>query len=391
MKLAFIADAHLGFMQYGIERRKRDFERVFQETIRDILSNGISTMICAGDILESNRPDPASVLCLQQLNDYLIQGTAVMYVTSGNHELTRPHWIEVLNNSHPNFGFKLLDYKTVEPYPDNPTQGAIKIHGIPYMSREEILKYPFPDADILVGHMDVQEISGAPKDLVIQAIELPLKYRLIVVGHIHARKTVMHPGNPGCAIISPGSTELHSESEDENKFWLEYDTESNVLTEHLITTTRKVLRVDLIPFQHQENAIESKISGLQWDINHSPKCLEPGREPMIFVRYPMSMAEVIPKFRAAFDPDKYVLRFRPIGSEAVGAAVTPDQETSAEMSVRDILTTMIPVDSDLFPLAEKLIDPETDATQLIERFLEQRLQAIQAKSSSVVIPASEAS
>jgi DNA repair exonuclease SbcCD nuclease subunit len=97
MKLAHLADVHLGFRQYhrltphGINQREADVAAAFRQTIEDIIRAAPDVVIIAGDLFNSVRPTNPAILhsfgLLSNLRSSL-PATPVVLV-AGNHDTPR--------------------------------------------------------------------------------------------------------------------------------------------------------------------------------------------------------------------------------------------------------------------------------------------------------------
>src|SRR4051812_45419336 len=151
MKFGWISDTHLDTIQYGMERRRSDFMYAFNWAIDDMLANQILVIVHSGDLINSNRPSPATMKLMQVVNKKLRRANAVMYVVSGNHDRTTPHWVETLENADYDFGIQLLDFKrVVHQHPDNPD--GVSFYGVPGMSPQQFKEHKFEPATVLIMH-----------------------------------------------------------------------------------------------------------------------------------------------------------------------------------------------------------------------------------------------
>jgi DNA repair protein SbcD/Mre11 len=97
VKLAHIADPHLGIRQYhrqtaaGINQREADIARAFRSAIEGVIAASPDVVIIAGDLFHSVRPTNAAIVFafrqLQQLRDAL-PGVPVVLI-AGNHDTPR--------------------------------------------------------------------------------------------------------------------------------------------------------------------------------------------------------------------------------------------------------------------------------------------------------------
>ena len=82
MKLAHLADLHLGFRQYdrqtprGANQREADVAQVFARAVDDLLEQRPDLIVIAGDIFHSVRPTNSAILFLFQQLQRLRVGPA---------------------------------------------------------------------------------------------------------------------------------------------------------------------------------------------------------------------------------------------------------------------------------------------------------------------------
>src|SRR2546428_4537046 len=97
MKLAHLADLHLGFRQFdrqtpkGANQREVDVAEVFKRAVDDILEQKPELIVVAGDLFHSVRPTNAAILyCFRQLQRLRtgLPGTPIV-VIAGEHDTPR--------------------------------------------------------------------------------------------------------------------------------------------------------------------------------------------------------------------------------------------------------------------------------------------------------------
>ena len=97
MKLAHIADPHLGIRQYhrqtssGINQREADIARAFRTAVDDVIATAPDAVVIAGDLFHSVRPTNAAIVFafrqLQRLREAL--PNAPVALIAGNHDTPR--------------------------------------------------------------------------------------------------------------------------------------------------------------------------------------------------------------------------------------------------------------------------------------------------------------
>lgn len=373
MRFAWISDNHLGYMQYGLMRRLEDFEYALETSVDQILAHNIKLIANTGDLLHSNRPGPEAIACLRRVHRKLIAASARMIVISGNHDRTDPPWPTLLEPNDRGLGITVQDKQVFS------TEG-ISFFCLPYVPVDQFKTIEWPAATVLLCHLMVQEFVGYPAPNALALDDLPYQhYKAILIGDVHVTDIRKHPKNPECTVGYIGSTELNSESEPSEKYWAEVTVEPThvvQLLKHSLPTRRVYRRV-----LETLDKIPQVISDLQTEHAQYFEDTGDAREGIIFVEYPADMAGVMERFRAAFNPDKWIIRFK-AKLRLVSSTGVPLPPQESELTVTDILKAKIAMRQDLLPLATQLINPEIDANAATDEFIESRLRAIEAPAGS---------
>ena len=214
MKFAHLADTHLGYRQFGLVEREKDFYEVFEKVIDRIIEEKVDFVIHSGDLFETARPSPNALLVFQK-GLLKLKGAGIpMYAIAGNHDMVmRKGAIP------PQVIFKRLGLKVISPINTNYTHGDIFIAGLPYYpsSQVRVLKSKLADlskkaADyeksILVLHQGIDKYFGHNYELEIG--EIPDNFDYYALGHIH--KYVNDKFGKG-NLVYPGSAEIWKTSE----------------------------------------------------------------------------------------------------------------------------------------------------------------------------------
>lgn len=373
MIFAWISDSHLGYTQYGLVRRRIDFETALEGAIDQMLQMGVKLVVHTGDIINSNRPGPDAIDCLRRIHRKLIANRARMIVISGNHDQTDPPWPTLLEPNENMLGLTVQDRQVF-------TCEGITFFCLPFTPLDQFRAIEWPAAHVLLCHLQIQEFIGYESINALPLRDLPGdKFSAILVGDVHVHKMMNHPDFPKCIIGYTGSSELCSESEPSEKFWTMIEMEGPVVRgmKPIPIRTRKVFRRVLDKAEDIDKHITEINS--QWEAYQQ----ETGdtREPIVFIEYPSDVTGVMERFRAAFNPDKWVLRFksrlRPLAPNGV-----PMPPTERELTVPEIMRSNLAMRQDLIPVAEQLINQELDPNAAIDSFIEDRLRTIAAASGS---------
>ncbi|WP_405303295.1 exonuclease SbcCD subunit D [Methanobrevibacter sp.] len=209
MKFAHLADTHLGYRQFGLIEREKDFYEVFEKVIDKIIEEKVDFVIHSGDLFETARPSPIALLTFQK-GLLKLKGAGIpMYAIAGNHDI-------VMRNGSipPQIIFKKLGLKVISPINTNYMHGDIFIGGLPFYSSSQvkILKSKLDelskkaanhDKSILVLHQGIDKYFGYNYELEIG--DLPDNFSYYALGHIH---NYINDSFGNGRLVYPGSGEI---------------------------------------------------------------------------------------------------------------------------------------------------------------------------------------
>lgn len=209
MKFAHLADTHLGYRQFGLIEREKDFYEVFEKVIDKIIEEKVDFVIHSGDLFETARPSPNALLAFQK-GLLKLKGAGIpMYAIAGNHDVVmRKGAIP------PQVIFKKLGLKVISPINTNYMHGDIFIAGLPYYpsSQSKVLKAKLAELSkkaanheksVLVLHQGIDKYFGYQYELEIG--DIPDNFSYYALGHIH--KFVNDSYGNG-KLVYPGSGEI---------------------------------------------------------------------------------------------------------------------------------------------------------------------------------------
>ncbi|WP_462316557.1 metallophosphoesterase family protein [Methanobrevibacter sp.] len=214
MKFAHLADTHLGYRQYGLFEREKDFYEVFDKVIDKIIEEKVDFVIHSGDLFETARPSPMALLTFQK-GLLKLKGAGIpMYAIAGNHDVVMRK-----GSIPPHVIFKKLGLKVISTI--NPTymHGDIFIAGLPYYpaSHGKAMKSKLAELSekashheksILVLHQGIDKYF--PMNFELEIGEIPDNFDYYALGHIH--KYVNDAYGKG-RMVYPGSGEIWKTSE----------------------------------------------------------------------------------------------------------------------------------------------------------------------------------
>lgn len=266
MKFAHLADTHLGYRQFGLIEREKDFYEVFEKVIDKIIEEKVDFVIHSGDLFETARPSPNALLVFQK-GLLKLKGAGIpMYAIAGNHDMVmRKGAIP------PQVIFKKLGLKVISPINTHYTQGDIFIAGLPYYpsSQSKVLKSKLAelsqkaanyDKTILVLHQGIDKYFGYQYELEIG--EIPDNFNYYALGHIH--KYINDSFGEG-KLVYPGSgeiwktTELQDYKENGKGFVLvDFDGPKPIVKRVKVDMPREFIKRSL-----DYNNLESGIAGIK--------------------------------------------------------------------------------------------------------------------------------
>jgi exonuclease SbcD len=231
IKIAHIADLHIGSNQYGIKQRQINQRlsclKLAQETSKYDL------IIAAGDIFDSCDPQPNDICCWMDMCNIWTNAGCNVLACSGNHDIvygSEKQWIHTgacFTGSPSN----LDKYEAIQHLK------PINIVCINYIKRRDIkdvIQKIDDNLDIIVLH---QSAGGFLPSIMrpeldnddLKALSSKCKYLALGDLHIHRKMKL-----GGCTIAYPGNTEFLRLSDPINNFMfieLEYNTETKELSD----------------------------------------------------------------------------------------------------------------------------------------------------------------
>ena len=193
MKIAHISDTHLGYTQYRLPERKKDFFLAFEKAVDRIIEERVDLVIHTGDLFESYQPDMVTLSrCIGILQKIKNAGIEFIAIT-GNHDrvLRRgtipPH--KILED------LGLL--KLIDPYGTLRMDGLL-IAGFRYFPKRILqqLKTSFLEElseeaeknrySILMFHQGIGQYLPYEESFEMEFSDLPKNFNYYAGGHIHA-------------------------------------------------------------------------------------------------------------------------------------------------------------------------------------------------------------
>ena len=214
MKFAHLADTHLGYRQFGLYEREKDFYEVFEKIIDKIIEEKVDFVIHSGDLFDNSRPSPLALLTFQKCLIKLKNANIPVYAIAGNHD-------SVLRKGAipPQVLFKKFGLKVISPINTNYMYKDVFIAGLPYYSSSQYknLKNKLSDLSkkaanheksILVLHQGIDKYFNLQYELEIG--DVPDNFTYYAMGHLH---NFINDDFGEGKLVYPGSSEVWKTSE----------------------------------------------------------------------------------------------------------------------------------------------------------------------------------
>ncbi|HET8622862.1 MAG TPA: exonuclease SbcCD subunit D [Gemmatimonadales bacterium] len=283
MKLAHIADPHLGVRQYhrqtkaGINQREADVANAFRAAVDGVIAARPEAVVVAGDLFHSVRPTNAAIVFafrqFQRLREAL--PAAPIVLIAGNHDTPRSSetgsilrlyaelGVDVATDDARRFVYPPLDF-SVLAVPHAALMGDERPILRPEGSaRRQVLVVHGEVEGVIPGHRAALEYGGAP----LSRAELGLdQWSYVALGHYHVRHQV-GPRAWYAGALEYVSSNLWGELADEAAFgvqgkgWLLVDVDSGAAKLAAVPAARRVLDLEPVRGEHLDAAaIDAEIN-----------------------------------------------------------------------------------------------------------------------------------
>ena len=216
IKIAHIADTHLGYRQYGLTEREKDFYDIFKKIVDDIIEKDVDYVIHCGDLFEQPKPPIDALLTAQECFNKLFEHDIPVYVIGGNHDILQRRETSLPQELYTNDKFHIFTTK------DNYTilNDEIFLSGLPYISKnnEKAVKQLLEELvekskgykhKIVMLHGSVSEFFEFNPEFELDTI--PEGFDYYAMGHIHQR--IMEKDFKKGILSYPGSTDIREKGE----------------------------------------------------------------------------------------------------------------------------------------------------------------------------------
>jgi DNA repair exonuclease SbcCD nuclease subunit len=220
MRFLHLSDTHLGYKQYNLDERERDFWDVFEEAIDIAIDRKVDFVIHSGDFFHTSRPSNETLLkainIVKRLNDHNIP----IFCISGNHDrgsnVRDKSPLAILES----IGLNLLDEKKYINYE------GVGIYGVKYLPKIALKTMDFrtileklsalgnEENKILLLHQEFQPyFQDSNLDII---NDIPEDFNYIALGHYHISTDPIYRNNSVAVHI--GSTEFTAYNPREEMF-----------------------------------------------------------------------------------------------------------------------------------------------------------------------------
>ncbi|WP_457622134.1 metallophosphoesterase family protein [Persephonella sp.] len=267
MRFLHLSDTHLGYNQYGLSERGKDFFDAFNEAIEIAIERKVDFIIHTGDFFHSSRPSNRVIVDAINILSRLKDRNIPIFTISGNHDrgsnVKDVSPLNILQSA----GLTLVDQKVVE-------YNGVFISGIKYISKaglrhlgnlrgsiERLLDQTGEGFKILMLHQEFYPLF--PESGLYLSEEIPEGFNYVGIGHYHIfqEPAVINKA----VVVQPGSTEFtayHESEEKIDKGVYIVDVDKDIKTEFVkLNNLRPFVSVRL-----EEDKLESILKNLKEEV-----------------------------------------------------------------------------------------------------------------------------
>jgi DNA repair exonuclease SbcCD nuclease subunit len=195
-RILHTADTHLGYRQYGLEERREDFSRAFQQIIEIAISEKADALVHAGDLFDERYVSAEDLRDTLQALFQLRAAEIPFLGVVGNHEQRRGvQWIDLFA------GLGLAVHLSLQPY----MLGQFKFYGMDYSGRRALALPKLQEKQsVLVMHQMLDKAQPMQEAELKWAELAQTGASLVLLGDYHEHR-VWHEGET--MITYAGSSE----------------------------------------------------------------------------------------------------------------------------------------------------------------------------------------
>lgn len=254
IKIAHVADTHLGYRQYGLAEREEDIYITFNKIIDDMIDKKVDYVLHAGDLFENPKPPIKALLVAQECFNKLLEHDIPVYVIAGNHDTVQRRKTAIPQKLYENKNFHIVNYSNR----DIVLEEDLFLTGLQYFnkSKEDLITKRLKESiekakeykwKILMLHGSISKYFEIEPEFELKTI--PEGYDYYAMGHLHNR---INDSFKGGKLSYPGSTEIRSKSELQDYY-------KNKKGYNLITITDDNLNIEYINIPLERDFIDERI------------------------------------------------------------------------------------------------------------------------------------
>jgi len=274
IRIAHLADTHLGYKQYNLDEREQDLYDVLDETADKVLKERVDILIHSGDLFESARPTTRAYYEFKKFLSKL-DGKIKIFTILGDHDTPKrrgmpPHMlfedrIEIL-------GITGADHRILRIDGEEVLIAGISHFGRRYRDLliQELEKLDSLAAkyttSILMLHQAIEKFFTREEVFELRLDEVPRNFRYCAMGHLHTRVRASHGDGE---LAYSGSTEIIRR--DEIVGWekhgkgchiIDIDDEKIQINEFNAESIRPQMQVKL-HYSNFQNDLETLVNSIQ--------------------------------------------------------------------------------------------------------------------------------
>jgi DNA repair exonuclease SbcCD nuclease subunit len=143
MRILHTGDTHSGARQYGLDARRADFAKAFEQVIEIAITERVGAVIHAGDLFDDRYPSAEDLRSTVRALFRLKEADVPFLGIVGNHEQRRGvQWLDLFSE------LDLAVHLGAEPY----ELGMMRVYGMDYAGRRQIEPLKIPEGSLLVCH-----------------------------------------------------------------------------------------------------------------------------------------------------------------------------------------------------------------------------------------------
>jgi len=214
VRIAHLADTHLGYKQYNLEEREKDIYDVLEEIGDKILEEHVDLVIHSGDLFDSPRPTTQAYYAFKKFLKRL-DGKVEFFAVLGDHDKPKARGMP----PHKLFDDQIqtLGVAGISEHQQISVNGKkVLVAGISHLSRayrpillEELKKLENlktqSDCKVLALHEAIDKFFPFEEACEMSLAELPKNFRYYAMGHLHARIKASYGQGE---LTYPGSSEI---------------------------------------------------------------------------------------------------------------------------------------------------------------------------------------